>query len=77
MWEEIKKIYHETYILGNIILFLVAIGFGYYCIHTGWYHAANFVGGLAFVLGFNLHDCIDYGRRFNKYNDIRAVVGSN
>jgi hypothetical protein len=77
MWEEIKKIYHETYIFGNIILFLICIGCGIVFKDMDLYRAANFVGGLAFVLGFNLHDCIDYGRRFNKYNDIRAIIGNS
>jgi hypothetical protein len=71
MINELKKIYSETHILGNAILFLIVCGAGF--IDFGYPKVSIVLGALAFVLGFNLHDCIDYGRRFHGYITLTAM----
>jgi hypothetical protein len=72
MLNELKKICSETYILGNSILFLVFLILGF--IDFDAPKVSIVLGAFAFVLGFNLHDCIDYGRRFHGYKNIVGYV---
>lgn len=68
--EELKKINSETYILANLILFLIFLFGGMTIYEYGYTYTGIVCGGFSFVFGFNFHDCIDYGRRFSKLGRI-------